>query len=115
MPTTLPRQYWAPACHVCAGVPRDEATGQGFWDLFNVAGLSAVDFAAVLASGQPFTVLSTLQSIYTTTARTLLVDFRWAGCGPAVLGARGARGAKPAGLPCKLQYGWVCLGGRGTQ
>ncbi|GAB4814749.1 hypothetical protein N2152v2_001795 [Parachlorella kessleri] len=58
------------------GLPQDEATGQGFWDLFYVQGVAPEDFAASLAARQPFTVQVTLQSIYTTTPKMLMVDFR---------------------------------------
>ncbi len=61
-------------CH--AGLPQDEATAQGFWDLFYTNSLSPDNFHFAVGSGQPFTVVATLQSIYTQTPRTLVVDFR---------------------------------------
>jgi hypothetical protein len=66
------------AAAAAAGLPQDEATAQGFWDLFFTQGVAPDDFTTSLASAQPFTVHATLQSIYTTTPRTLLVDFRCA-------------------------------------
>ena len=53
--------------------------------MFFVQGVTPEDFAASLAARQPFTVQVTLQSIYSTTPKVLMVDFR---CGAGYIGGR---------------------------
>ena len=58
------------------GVPKDEATSQGFWDLFGGPGLGPDACAASVEANEPFSITVTLQSIYRQTPKVVTIDFR---------------------------------------
>eukprot|EP00887_Chlorella_sp_A99_P005032 scaffold4.g5032.t1 len=70
-----------------AGVPRDEAMGASFWELFAGeavgagGGAAAGAYAGAVAANEPFTVVVGLQPIYSRSPKTVIVDFRPAATG----------------------------------
>lgn len=64
-----------------AGVPRDEAVSQGFWDLFGGHDVGPSDFAEEVKAAEPFSVCVSLQSIYRQTPKGFNIDFRPAAAG----------------------------------
>lgn len=75
------------------GIPKDEATSQGFWDLFSCPGLGPEQLRPTAESNEPFSITVNLQSIYCQTPKSVTVDFR-----PAATTQLGDVGV-PAGQP----------------
>jgi hypothetical protein len=57
-------------------MPRDEATAQGFWELFSAGDVGPAEFGDAIVAGEPFTAAVTLQSIYRQTPKVCTIDFR---------------------------------------
>jgi serine/threonine protein kinase len=74
--TTWQILYTNPAFSTVLGVPKDEATSQGFWDMFGGAGIDADTCAASVEANEPFSITVALQSIYRQTPKSVTIDFR---------------------------------------
>lgn len=68
--------YTNPAFSNVLGVPKDEATSQGFWDLFGGPGLSPDALDGSVEANEPFSITVALQSIYRQTPKSVTIDFR---------------------------------------
>ena len=68
--------YTNPAFSTVLGVPKDEATSQGFWDLFGGPGLGPDALEASVDANEPFSITVNLQSIYRQTPKSVTIDFR---------------------------------------
>lgn len=68
--------YTNPAFSTVLGVPKDEATSQGFWDLFGGPGLGPDACEASVEASEPFSITVSLQSIYRQTPKSVTIDFR---------------------------------------
>ena len=90
--TTWQVLYTNPAFSTAVGLPKDEATCQGFWDLFGGPGLGPDACVASVEANEPFSITVTLQSIYRQTPKVVTVDFR-----PTATAQLGVVGV-PAGL-----------------
>ena len=65
-----------PALPAPLGVPRDEATAQGFWELFSARGLGPATFQEAVDANEPFAATVGVQSAYSRTAKQATIDFR---------------------------------------
>jgi len=74
--TTWQILYTNPAFSNVLGVPKDEATSQGFWDMFGGLGIDADACAASVEANEPFSITVALQSIYRQTPKSVTIDFR---------------------------------------
>lgn len=74
--TTWQILYTNPAFSAVLGVPKDEATSQGFWDMFGGPGMDADACVASVEANEPFSITVALQSIYRQTPKSVTIDFR---------------------------------------
>ncbi len=74
--TTWQILYTNAAFSTVLGVPKDEATSQGFWDMFDGPGMNAEACSASVEANEPFSITVALQSIYRQTPKSVTIDFR---------------------------------------
>ena len=57
-------------------MPRDEATAQGFWELFSASSLGPATFQEAVDANEPFAATVGVQSVYSRTPKQATIDFK---------------------------------------
>ncbi|PSC70592.1 kinase [Micractinium conductrix] len=73
--------YTNEAFTAASGIQREEATRQGFWELFSAQDAGPASFQEAVSGNEPFSTSVALQPTYSRMPRTLVVDFRPAATG----------------------------------
>jgi hypothetical protein len=68
--------YTNEAFTAATGVPRDEATAQGFWEIFGSQGVGPASFQEEVEANEPFSVTIGLLLSASVLCKQVVIDFR---------------------------------------